>query len=78
MKLEFSRQIFAKVLNIKFHKNPFSGSGVVLCGKTDGRTAMAKLTIAFRNFAKAPKTALLNTNTYTTYVKTEVSTIISI
>ena len=35
MKLEFSRQIFEKSSNIKFHKNPSSGSRVVPCGRTD-------------------------------------------
>jgi hypothetical protein len=49
MKLEFSRQIFEKNLNIKFHKNPYSGSRVVLCGQTD----MTKLKVAFRYSANA-------------------------
>jgi hypothetical protein len=35
MKLEFSRQIFEKYSNIKFHENPFSGSRDVLCRQTD-------------------------------------------
>jgi hypothetical protein len=51
MKFEFSRQIFEKYANIKFHKNPSSGSRVVPCGQTD----MTKLRVAFRNFANAPK-----------------------
>ena len=34
-KLEFSRQIFEKYSNIKFHKNPSSGSRVVPRGQTD-------------------------------------------
>ena len=51
MKLEFSRQIFEKVSNIKFHQNPSSGSRVVPCGRTD----MTKLIVAFRNFANVPK-----------------------
>ena len=38
IKLEFSRQIFEKSTNIKFHENPFSGSRVVTCGRTDGKT----------------------------------------
>ena len=38
MKLEFSRQIFEKVSNIKFHQNPSSGSRVVPCGQKDGQT----------------------------------------
>jgi len=36
IKLVFSRQIFEKSSNIKFHKNPSSGSRVVPCGQTDG------------------------------------------
>jgi hypothetical protein len=46
MKLEFSRHIFMKYSNIKFHDNPSSGSRVVLYGQTD----MPKLMVAFRNF----------------------------
>ena len=39
------------MLNIKFYQNPFIGSRVVPGGQTD----MAKLIVAFRNFANAPK-----------------------
>jgi hypothetical protein len=35
MKLEYSRQIFEKYANIKFHENPSSWSRVVPCGETD-------------------------------------------
>ena len=35
MKLEVLGQIFEKSSTIKFHENPFSGSRVVLCGRTD-------------------------------------------
>jgi hypothetical protein len=53
MTLEFSRQIFEKYSNIKFHENPSCGGRVA---RADGRTAdMAELTVAFRNFAKALK-----------------------
>jgi hypothetical protein len=45
-----------KVSNIKFHQNPSSGSRVVPCGRTDRRIGTTKLTVAFRNFAKVPKT----------------------
>jgi hypothetical protein len=51
MKNEFSRQIFEKYWNIKFHENPSSESRLVPCGRTD----MTKLIVAFRNFANAPK-----------------------
>jgi len=58
MKLEFSRKIFEKYSNIKFHENPSSGSRQVLPGGrrgegTDGETDMTKLTAAFRNSTNA-------------------------
>jgi hypothetical protein len=57
-KLEFYRQILENPSNIKFHGSPSSGSGVVPCGRTDGRRRdrqVTKITVAFRNFANAPK-----------------------
>jgi hypothetical protein len=51
MKLYLSQQIFEKSLNIKFNQNPSIGSRVVPCGRTN----MKKLTVAFCNFANAPK-----------------------
>ena len=50
-KLDLSRQIFEKYLNIKFHENPSGGSRVVPCGRTD----TTKLTVAFSYFVNAPK-----------------------
>jgi hypothetical protein len=35
MKLEFSRHIFEKYRNIKFHEHPSCGSSVFPCGRTD-------------------------------------------
>jgi len=35
---EFSRQVFEKYSNIKFHENPSSGSGVVSWGRIDRQT----------------------------------------
>jgi len=52
MKLEFSRQIFEKYSNIKFHENPYSGSRVV---RADGRTDMTKLIVSFHIFANSSK-----------------------
>jgi hypothetical protein len=51
MKVVFSRQIFEKVSNIKFHQNSFSGSRVIPCGRTD----ITKLIVVFRNFVNAPR-----------------------
>ena len=52
-KFDFSLQIFfLKSSNIKFYENPSSESRVVPCGRTDGRTDMTQLIVAFRNFAK--------------------------
>ena len=53
MKLGFSRQIFEKYSNIKYHENPSSGSRVP-CGQTD----MTKLMVAFRDFTNAPNNML--------------------
>jgi len=43
MEVRFFRLIFEKQTNIKFHENPFSGSLVVPCWRTDRRTDMMKL-----------------------------------
>ena len=52
----FFSPIFEKLLNIIFHKNPFSWSLVVACGWTKWRiTNTTKLIFAFRNFVNAPK-----------------------
>jgi len=61
MKLDFSRRIFEKYSNIKFHENPSSGSRVISCerldGHTDGQrqTDMTKLIFTSRHFANAPE-----------------------
>jgi len=54
MKLEYSRQIFEKYINITFNENSSTGSRVVSCVQTDRQTDMTKLTVAVRNFATAP------------------------
>jgi len=59
MKLELIQQIFEKYSNIKFHEDSSRGNRIVPCGETDGRTDMTKLMVAFGNFTKAPKDALL-------------------
>jgi len=65
MKLEFSRQSFEKHTNIKSHENLSSGSRVDPCGRTDGQANMAKLKVAFRKFANAPKNdSHLHTHTH--------------
>jgi hypothetical protein len=40
MKIEFSRQSFEKNSDKIFNENPFSGSGVVPCGKAGGQADM--------------------------------------
>jgi len=52
MKLECSRQIFEISSNTKFHEICPVGAELF---HSDGRTDMTTLTIAFRNFANAPK-----------------------
>jgi hypothetical protein len=47
-------EIDFRKIHIKFHENSSSGSRVVPYGRTDGRTDMTKLIVAFRSFANAP------------------------
>ena len=54
-KTSVSQQIFEERSNIKFYQNLSSGSRIFPCELMDGQTDMAKLILAFRNFAKAPK-----------------------
>jgi hypothetical protein len=58
MKSEFSGQTFEKYSYIKFHENPSSCSKVIPFGRMSRRTDMMMLTVAFRNFANAPKKSL--------------------
>jgi hypothetical protein len=51
MNLEFYQEICERYQNIKFHNNPSSGSQAVPEGQKD----MAKLILALRNYANAPK-----------------------
>jgi len=53
MKLGFSRHVFEKYSNIKFHENPTRGSRIFPCGQTDGRTYKTTPIVAVRNFAQA-------------------------
>ena len=52
MKLEFSRKIFLKHSNMKFHENRPVGAELF---NADRQIGMAKLVVAFRNFANALK-----------------------
>jgi hypothetical protein len=54
MKLEFSVQFLEKYSNIKFYENPSGGEPRCFM-RTNRRTDMPKLIVAFRNFANAPK-----------------------
>ena len=51
----FSTDSQKKSSHIKFNENPSNGSRIVRCGKTDRRTDMTKLIVAFCNFAYATK-----------------------
>jgi len=50
MKLDFSEQIFRKILKCQFHDNPVRSE----LFHADGRTDMTKLIVAFRHSAIAP------------------------
>jgi hypothetical protein len=52
-KRKFPRQIFEIYSDFKFHENPTSGSGDVICGRTGGETDMVKLISADCNVAGA-------------------------
>ena len=64
-KREFSRQIFERYSNTKFHENTSSGFRVVPCRRTDTnthtlrQTVQTKLSVAFRNFTNATKTGII-------------------
>jgi len=72
IKIEFSRQIFKKLSNIKYIKNPSRGSWIVFfrterqTGRQWDRQDMTKLIIPLRNFANAPKnkTFVLDANVW--------------
>jgi len=63
MNLEFSRQIFEKYSNIKFHENLYPLEREVFHGvremdnRTERQTDVTNLIVAFRNFADSPKNA---------------------
>ena len=58
MRLEFFWQFFEKYSNINFKKIISVGDELF---HADGQTDMTKLTVAFRNFANAPKNCMLYT-----------------
>jgi len=49
MKLEFSRQIFAKSSNVTLKENSSGGSRVVPCGRTKVKSLFEIFTIAPKN-----------------------------
>jgi basic membrane lipoprotein Med (substrate-binding protein (PBP1-ABC) superfamily) len=53
-KFGFSRQIFIRILYIKFHGHPSSGICVDTCGQTDKETYMTKVKGVLRDYANAP------------------------
>jgi hypothetical protein len=69
MKLEFSRQIFEKYLNVKFHENTSTENRVVPCGQTDGCTdAYDEPSSRLYNFVNAPE------NSETHFLVTQIIT----
>ena len=75
----FLYRLSTKYPKIKFHENPSSGTRVVVCGESDEgidrQTDTTKVTVAFRNFAKAPKNDSTNwSSTPKTRVHTETPT----
>jgi hypothetical protein len=54
IKFEFSRHVLNNT-HIISNKNPFSGSRILPCGRSDRQTDMTKPTLASRNFENAPK-----------------------
>jgi hypothetical protein len=59
MKLEFSRQIFEKLSNIKFHEDPSNGSRVTPWGQSDGWRDMTKLFAILRTRLKIFQTKVV-------------------
>ena len=58
MKVVFSRQIFEKHSNMKFHENPLVGLSCP-CRRIHGQTGVTKLIVAFLlNFANASKNSV--------------------
>ena len=54
MKLEFSQQILKNTQRLNFMKiRPVGAELFNADGRADGQTEMTKITVAFRNFAKA-------------------------
>jgi hypothetical protein len=52
--------VFEKYSNVKFHENPSSGSRVVTCGQTDGRTDRDdEADISFSQFCENPSFKIL-------------------
>jgi hypothetical protein len=64
MRIEFSRQIFEKYANIKFHENPSRGSRVVSYGQKDRQTDTKKLMVVFRNFVKKQLNITMSLHSY--------------
>ena len=61
-KPEFSRQIFEKYLNVKYHENSSTVAELFRAGGwAEGQTDMTKVIVAFRNSANAPDTIRVST-----------------
>ena len=60
MELDFSQQIFKKILDNEFYENSSSGNQVVPCGRKDRQTDLMKLIVGFGNFTNATKKIILS------------------
>jgi len=65
-----SRQIFEKSSNRKFNENPYSGSRMVPCERTERRAYMTKVIVAFPNFTNTPKNRIPVLNCLTPHTTT--------
>jgi hypothetical protein len=55
-KIEISVHVFEKYSNFKIPENPFNGSRVVPCGRTESRrTDMTNVIVTFYDLANTPK-----------------------
>jgi len=77
IKREFRRQMFEKSSNIKFNKNPSSGSRVVPRGRTEKHTDITRLSDAFCNLQTCQKKSLKHFSNFGIQTTLQLKDIIS-